>query len=155
DRRFPVIQLTPIRAASGDGDFTPVVSRIRRDPFQTTTQFDVYFYNLSDPRAVPVTSRMIAAGRFFFKNPSEIDPSRLELKDLVRELDQRERNRVPILDRDGKPLYIVHRSMIDKFIASRALDPVPGRDPARSTLADLLDDPNMKRLFTETFVVVR
>jgi hypothetical protein len=32
------------------------------------------------------------------------------------------RNRLPIVDKDGIVKYVVHRSMIDKFIAERALD---------------------------------
>lgn len=51
-RGFPVIRWTPIREADGESDYTPVLSRIKTMPYGGTVQFDIYFYNLSDPRAV-------------------------------------------------------------------------------------------------------
>lgn len=82
-RGFPIIRWTPVRQIGGDAEFTPVLSRIRRVPFSEVVQFDLYFYNLSDPRAVPVTSRMIPIGEFFYKNLGEIKPESFRLKDLV------------------------------------------------------------------------
>jgi hypothetical protein len=73
-RGFPIIRWTPMREVGGDADFTPVLSRVRRVPFGGTVQVDLYFYNLSDPRAVPVTSRMIPIGDFFYKKLGDIDP---------------------------------------------------------------------------------
>ena len=105
-RGFPVIQWTPMREVGGDSDFTPVLSRIRRVPFAGSVQFDIYFYNLSDPRAVPVTSKMIPTGDFFFKNLGEIDPQSLKLKDLVGELDVRALNRIPIFSGEGHPVSL-------------------------------------------------
>jgi hypothetical protein len=154
-RGFPVIRWTPIREIGGDSDFTPVLSRIRRVPFGGSVQFDIYFYNLSDPRAMPVTSRMIPAGDFFYKNLSEVDPQSLKLKDLVEELDLQRLNRIPILNGQGHPLYIVHRSMIDKFIVKRVLSSMGDKNPNDLTLADLLADQEMKEIFENTFVIVK
>jgi hypothetical protein len=86
-REFPVIRWTPMREISGDSDFTPVLSRVRRLPFAGTLHFDLYFYDLSDPRAIPVSSKMIPVDNFFYKKVGEIDPKVLTLKDLVEDLD--------------------------------------------------------------------
>jgi hypothetical protein len=154
-RGFPVIRWTPMKEVGGDSDFTPVLSRIRRIPFGGSVQFDLYFYNLADPRAVPVTLRMIPLGDFFFKNLGEIDPQSLKLKDLVEELELRACNRIPMFNNEGCPIYIVHRSMIDKFIAKRAFSVAGSKSPNDLTLADLLADHEMQQMFTNTFVVVK
>src|SRR4030095_6823893 len=124
-------------------------------PYAGTVQFDIYFYNLSDPRAVPVTAKMIPLGDFFHKKLGQIDPKTLKLTDLVKELDTRELNRVPILSGEGHPMYIVHRSMIDKFIVKKVLSPGGAALVADLTLSDLLEDQEMKDIFAKTFVVVK
>jgi hypothetical protein len=154
-RGFPVIRWTPIREVGGDADFTLVLSRVRRVPFRGSVQFDLYFYNLSDPRAVPVTSRMIPTGDFFYKNLGQIDPPSLKLKDLVEELTLRTLNRIPIFNGEGHPLYIVHRSMIEQFIVKQVFSAAGGRNPGDLTLADLLADQEMREIFENTFVVVK
>jgi len=154
-RGFPIIRWAPMREVGGEADFTPVLSRVRRVPFGGSIQFDLYFYNLSDPRAVPVTSRMIPIGDFFYKKLGEIDPRSLKLKELVEELTLRTLNRIPIFNSEGHPVYIVHRSMIEQFIVKQVLSAVGGRSPIDLTLADLLADQEMKAIFENTFVVVK
>lgn len=154
-RGFPVIRLTPIREIGGDAEFIPVVTRIKRDSFGGNVQFDLQLYNLSDPRAVPVTSKMISMVDVFYKSLGDIDPQSLKLKDLVQELDLRRLNRIPILDSEAHPLYIIHRSMIDQFIVKQVLAPVGGRNPGDLVLADLLADEEMKKIFEGTFVIVK
>lgn len=152
-RGFPVIRWTPVREVGGDSEFTPVLSRIRRVPFAGSIQFDLYFYNLSDPRAVPVTSRMIPIDDFFYKKLGEIDPGSVRLKVLVDELELQKLNRMPIFNAQDHPLYIVHRSMIDKFIVARMWSG-GGESPQDLTLGHLLSEPEMKQMFENTFVVV-
>lgn len=154
---FPVIRWTPIREAGGDSDYTPVLTRIKPMPYNGTVQFDIYFYNLSDPRAVPVTSKMIPIGDFFHKKlgPGQIDPQTLKLTDLITELEARQCNRLPLLSHEGHPLFIVHRSMIDKFIVKKVLSPGGAANAGNVTLADLLADPEMKDIFENTFAVVK
>lgn len=154
---FPVIRWTPIRDAGGKSDYTPVLTRIKPLRYAGTVQFDIYFYNLSDPRAVPVTSKMIPIGDFFHKKlgPGQVDPTTLKLTDLIADLDARQLNRVPILSDKGIPKYIVHRSMIDKFIVKNVLSPGGAANAANLTLADLLADPEMKGIFENTFVVLK
>lgn len=150
-RGFPVIRQTPMRKVGGDSDFTPVLSRIRQVPFAGSVQFDLYWYNLSDLRAVPVTSKMIPMRNFFFKNLGKIDPQSLKLMDLEGELEQRGLNRIPIFNGEDHPMYIIHRSMIETF----ALAQMWAGNSGDLSLADLLADQEKKQMFESTFVVVK
>lgn len=152
-RGFPVIRWTPLREADGDAEFTPVVSRIKSRASSATVQFDVYFYNLSDPRVIPVSTKMMPVSDLFYKQIGKIDPETLTLMALNEELKVRERNRVPILSSNGFPLYMVHRSMIEQFLVKNFQF---GLEKVQSlTLADLLSDAEMKEIFENTFVVVK
>ncbi len=153
-RGFPVIRWTPIREPGGESDYTPVLSRIKPMPYAQTVQFDIYFYNLSDPRAVPVTSKMIPIGDFFYKKLGQMDPDALKLTELITELNSRQLNRLPLLSSEGHPMYMVHRSMVDKFIVKHVM--AGGAATAGDlTVANLLADPEMKDVFENTFVVVK
>jgi len=152
-RGFPIIRWSPVRQVDGDAELTPVVSRVRELPFAGAIQFDLYFYNLSDPRAVPVTSKMIPMGDFFSKDLDKSKPEAVLLKDLIQELESRKLNRIPMFSGDGKILYIAHRSMFDKFIAQQVFSNAV-KSPAELTLADLLEMDDMRHLFESTFAVV-
>ncbi len=152
-REFPIIRWSPLREVGGDEEFTPVLSRVKRLPFGGSVQFDLYFYNLSDPRAISVTDKMIPMGRFFYKNLGEGAPDVITLKELVGELNEQKHNRIPVLDGDGHPKYIIHRSMIDRFVTQKVLA-TGSVSLEEFTLADLLSVPEMRLIFEETFVVV-
>jgi hypothetical protein len=152
--QFPVIRQARLRKVGGLAEFTPVLSRVKNLAFgkNKSSTFDIFFYNLSDPRAVSVESRMIKMGDFFYKSLARVNPESLKLLDLLDELDAEELNRMPLFSAENHPLYIVHRSMIDKFIV-RSIK--ARQNPADLTLSDLLADAEMKRIFEETFVVVK
>ena len=59
---------------AGESQYTPILSRVKRTPFGGSIQFDLYFYNLSDPKAVLARSRMIPKGNFFFKDLGRLTP---------------------------------------------------------------------------------
>ncbi len=150
---FPVILRNPMKAVGSESEYTPVLSRVRRIPFGKSVNFDLYFYNLSDPKAVLATSRMLPTDKFFYKNLGKNTPDSIKLKELVGELNQSGLNRVPVLNGEKRPLYIVHRSMIDKFVAENVWGK-SGKNPEDFTLADLLAEPEMKQMFENTFVVI-
>jgi hypothetical protein len=153
-RQFPLIRWAPLRQVGGESDFTPVLSRTRRLSFAEVMQFDIYFYNLSDPQAVPVASRMLRAGEFFCRSLGQVGPESVMLRDLVTELTKLGRNRLPMVSAEGHPLLIIHRSMIEQFIVNHALFATDMKSPSELTLADLLADPKMKAMFESTFCVV-
>jgi hypothetical protein len=47
-RGFPVISSASMREVGGNDNFTPVVTRVQRLPFNGTVLFDLNFFNLSD-----------------------------------------------------------------------------------------------------------
>ena len=148
---IPVIGLNAMRKVGADLAYTPVVSRVQSLPFAKVVRFDIDFYNLADPRAIQVTSRMLGRCEFFSHRIDHIDA--LTLMALVAELEQNGRNRLPVLDANDCPLYIIHRSMLDKFIARHALSHT-GRSARELTVADLLADDEMRRMFENTFATV-
>jgi len=154
-RRFPIIRRTSVREANGESDYTPVLSRIKSKPYARTLQFDLYFYNLSDPQGIPVSSQMIPLNNFFHKRLGEIDPQTFALPDLIKELKARQLNRVPILTSERHPLYIIHRSMVDQFLSETLMASDQHPSPSQLTLAALLANDEMKDTFENTFVVVR
>jgi hypothetical protein len=151
-RQFPVIRWAPLREVNGEAEFTPVLSLTRRLPFASVMQFDIYFYNLSDPKAIPVASRMLR--EFFSKNVGRISAEEVKLRNMIGEMTKLKRNRLPVLSGDGVPLYIIHRSMIEQFIAKQALSEEGGKNVAELTLADLLADPELSDIFKNGFAVV-
>jgi hypothetical protein len=153
-RGFPIIRWAPLRQVGGDSEFTPVLSRIKRVPYGSVAHFNLYFYNLSDPRGIPVIDEMIRIGAFFYKTLGSEAAEAFSLKGLIGELEGRQLNRVPILGVEGQPLYIIHRSMIDKFIVSQVLSG-SGKSADALSLADLLADPEMRAMFEDTFAVVK
>lgn len=153
-RQFPVIRWAPLRKVGGEADFTPVLSRSRRLSFADVMQFDIYFYNLSDPHTILAASRMLRAGEFLSWNLGQISPESVMLTDVIDELSKLGRNRLPILSAENQPLYIIHRSIIEQFIVKHALSRTNERSLHELTLADLLAEPNMRETFERTFCVV-
>jgi hypothetical protein len=74
------------------------------------------------------------------------------LQELLENLESRAWNRIPIVADGDQLRYIVHVSMIDKFIRRRAFN---GDDIAQLTLEDLLADAEMAEMFESTFAVVK
>ena len=152
-RELPVIPLTPFKEVDGNSEYVCVVSRVRDLPAKNRVQFDIHFYNVTDPRAVPAKSQMIRPDGFFSKNLGETPPNEIKLHMLLKELASIGRNRVPVMNNSGHPLYIIHRSMIDQFIVKRLTED-QSRPIDELTLEDLLAEPSMKQMFESTFAVV-
>jgi len=152
-REVPVIRLVPLTAIGGDSKFVMVVSRVHDFPSESKTIFDIHFYNLTDPRAIPVTSKMRGKDTFFSKNLGDTPPKCIKLTSLLGELTKLALNRVPLFNEDSHPMYMIHRSMIDQYIV-KTLSAGDGKSIDELTLADLLGEPSMKKMFESTFAVV-
>lgn len=57
---------------------------------------------------------------------------------------------MPVLSAEGHPLYMVHRSMIDKFIVKTVMSKDGAARVPDLTLAELLGDAEMKSIFENT-----
>lgn len=71
--------------------------------------------------------------------------------DIVDELlEKSDRNRLPIIDSQGKVLYVLHRSFIDKFLVKQV---EAGTTLTDITLQDLLSTQDLKSIF-QSFATV-
>jgi hypothetical protein len=96
--------------------------------------------------ATRVTARMIPVGEIVCHHIDQVPLSSTEVRDLALRFKQQRRTRMPFVD-DGVQM-IVHRSMIDRYLASKVTEPDPEVDIADITIADMLEkEPQLKSLF--------
>ena len=82
-------------------------------------------------------------------------PDKLKLVDALAAMDKSKKgDRLPVLTADDQPLYVIHRSTVDTFIAQSALGDKSADDLKKLTLADLLADPFLGRQLESSFAVV-
>ncbi len=135
--------------ADGDRSTIPYVGRSRRTA-DNSMQFDTYFIPVA-PAPILVTSRMISMSEAFHKRLDESPAEDLSLTELGDEMEKGGHSRVPILGPNGRIRYIIHGSMIDKFISKEAR---AGEDVKALRLKHLLDEPDMAQLFAGSFAVI-
>jgi hypothetical protein len=88
-------------------------------------------------RSVPVTTAMIEIGKADkLQLKKSQDPESLKLKDLIDQMTKAKRQRLPVLDEKGAPVYIIHLSSLTDFVARQALG-AAGAAVAGLTIADL------------------
>lgn len=77
--------------------------------------------------------------------------------DILGTFIQKGENRLPILDENDYPKYMIHRSMIDKYLTRKNIEGGLSRDRLKKlSLKDLLDDDEeLKKLFETSFVTIR
>jgi hypothetical protein len=82
----------------------------------------------------------------------------LKLSSILHRLESFNKDflRIPILDENDHPLYLIHRSNIDRFLASTALDYKDGdKTIPNLDLNDLLNAPEIKKILDHGFTLVR
>ena len=89
-----------------------------------------------------------------FKIPSDKTEADITIRKLIDDGFERDksrpRQRLPILDNDGKGKYVLHRSTIDAFIAPKKHP--PDVDESTLSLKDLLEDPKIKDYIVNSFL---
>lgn len=85
--------------------------------------------------------------------PSAADAEIIKLKAGVIDefLEKNNRNRLPVVDSAGKVLFVLHRSVIDKFLVKRAES--GGTSLVDATLKNLLADSDLNTIF-QSFATV-
>jgi hypothetical protein len=121
-------------------------------PAERIANFDFYFYDLSDPRAVPAASRMIPKDHLYAIRIGQVRPEEILLGKLLDDLDNKHFNRLPVFDDNDRPLYVIHRSMFERFLADRIRGKRGGPNFENLTLNDFLSDEAMKQFVKSTFV---
>jgi hypothetical protein len=89
-----------------------------------------------------------------FKIPSDKTEADITIRELIDsgfEKDKsRPRQRLPILDAEGRGKYVLHRSIIDAFVAPKKHP--PDVDESTLSLKDLLEDPKLKDYIVNSYL---
>ena len=89
-----------------------------------------------------------------FKIPSDKTEADITIRELIDsgfEKDKsRPRQRLPILDAEGRGQYVLHRSIIDAFVAPKKHP--PDVDESTLSLKDLLEDPKLKDYIVNSYL---
>jgi hypothetical protein len=102
-------------------------------------------------KQILATDKMITKDRMFFKRTPE---SSIKLLETLDELEQQKKgDRIPVLDPQDRPVYVVHRSTIDQYLTTQARQPTPP-DLKILTLQDLLSDSKLKDKLENSFITL-
>ena len=108
-------------------------------------------------QAEPAGHAMMKIGDVvMFKMPADKTEADITIKLLIDEGFEKDksqpRNRLPILDADGRGKYVLHRSTVDAFVAANKYP--PEKDESTLTLKDLLEDPKLKDYIVNSFMAL-
>jgi hypothetical protein len=108
-------------------------------------------------QAKPAGHAMMKIGDVvMFKMPAGKTEADITIKQLIDEGFEKDksqpRNRLVILDVDGKGKYVLHRSTVDAFLAANKYP--PDKDESTLTLKDLLEDKKLKAYIVNSFMVL-
>jgi hypothetical protein len=108
-------------------------------------------------RSTPVKDKMIKRGGMHIQpiTPTETD-EQLILADILNRLAEAKKGqRIPFLNERDNPLYVIHRSTIDRFLTDKFAFSSPPADISTLTLRDLLTTLDIKDRGDKTFAVVK
>jgi len=107
-------------------------------------------------RSTPAKEKMIPKDKMYFEQVTAgTTPANIKLMDVLNRLVAANKGRrIPFLNEQDHPLYVIHRSMVDKFLADNALSASPA-DPKTLTLQNLLDSPELKSRVDKSFAVIK
>jgi hypothetical protein len=108
-------------------------------------------------QAEPVTKAKLKINEVTtFKMPAGKTEADITIKQLIDEGFEKDksrpRNRLPILNTDGRAKYVLHRSIIDAFLAAKKHPPTATE--ATLTLKNLLEDSKLKDVITNSFMTL-
>jgi hypothetical protein len=105
-------------------------------------------------RSIPVIEKMIPRAVMHFEVMSAANPAdQIKLVDMIDRQEKAKKGlRIPVLNESFFPLYVIHRSTIDRYLTNRARK---DDKPEDIVLKELLDDPDLKKILDESFGVVR
>lgn len=78
------------------------------------------------------------------------------VNNIIKFLDEKKRNRLPVLDEKDCIKYIIHRSIVDKYLARKATAGTVSAALSQLTLDDILNDTgdNYKDIFSNSFITL-
>ena len=106
-------------------------------------------------QAKPVSGAMMKINEVTtFKIPADKTEADITIRELIDEGFEKDksrpRQRLPILDAEGRGKYVLHRSTIDAFVAPKKRP--PDVDESTLSLKDLLEDPKLKDYIGNSFM---
>jgi hypothetical protein len=152
---IPTIRWGYVREIDGSGRYAPLVTRVRWVPGMRSQQFDVNLLPYNDLAAIRAVTRMIPISETVCHHIHETPLSSTKVVDLALRFKQQKRTRMPFVDGLKRVQMIVHRSMIDGYLASKVTEPDPEIGIADITITDMLEkEPELKSLFEKSFAFV-
>jgi hypothetical protein len=148
-RRLTNVRWRSFKEADGDCVHTPIVTRMCRLPAEGLARFDILFLELSNPHSITVTERMIEVSDIFHKR-LDAPTKNMSLCALRDEMRQFDKERLPIMSEDRRPLHMIHRSMLERHMLDRHL---AGEPVDRLTLGEFLSG-TAGNCLDETFATV-
>src|SRR5262249_36964335 len=149
---IPTIHWGYMREIGGSARYAPLLIRVRRIPGLRSLQFDVNLLPYNDLAATGVTARMLPITEIVCHHIDQMPLSSSKVRDLALRFKHQRRTRMPFIDDLHRVQMIVHRSMIDGYLASKVTEPDPEIDIADITIADMLEkEPQLKSLFETSF----
>jgi hypothetical protein len=119
-RRLTTARWRSFKEIDGDCVHTPVVTRMHLLPTEGLARFDIFFMELSNPHSLTVAERMIKMSEMFHKR-LDVQTRRMSLCALRDEMRQFDKERLPILGEDRRPLHMIHRSILERYMLDRHL----------------------------------
>ena len=89
--------------------------------------------------------------------PGDDEGAEINLEKKLLDLLKDPITRIPVFDSEGKAKYIIHQSLLFRFIAEKTIemtDQTPPFEVPKQTLKDFLDHKNMKEIVSGTFTFV-
>ena len=109
--------------------------------------------------SIPARLKMIPKAQMVLLNITGDKPlDKIKIvDDILQTLKRKKRNRLPILDESDYPKYMIHRSMIDKYLTQKNIEGGLSTDQLKKlSLKDLLDDDEeLRKLFETSFVTIK
>jgi len=104
-------------------------------------------------RSISVSEKMIPLALLHFEVISTANPAdQVKIIEMIERQEKAKKGlRIPILDENRFPLYVIHRSTIDRYLTKRTLK---GDDVTKIVLKELLEDPDFTLYLEESFGVV-
>jgi hypothetical protein len=151
---IPTIRWGYLHEIGGTARYAPLLSRVRRLPTMQCQQFDVNLVPYDELAATRVVARMIPLSDIVCHRIDQMQLSTLKVRDLARRFKTERLSRMPFLTDSNRITMIVHRSMVDHYLASKLIDDESANVSNLSVAEMLQHDAELKRLFETSFQVI-
>jgi hypothetical protein len=151
---IPAIGWGYLQSTDGSSRYIALLSRARRIPSMRSTQFDVNLVPFDELAATRVLARMLPLHGVVCHRLDRVPLRELKVVDLARRFRDERLSRMPFLTNDNRVKLVVHRSMIDRYIAEKVTSGTI-QNIVTLSIADVMDDdPTLRALFETSFASV-